>query len=155
MKNLALLLAFATLASAQPAPLRVAWNETPLAFAGKRVIVDLNNGTRIQGSWATVADDVFTMRVEKTSRSADVAKGAQTLSRSSIKRIRIENRRVRGRVIGTLAGFYAVAGIASAAYRSSEALQGGWGIAAIAGGVLGYYTGRSIDRSTREVLLEP
>jgi hypothetical protein len=156
MRTIALFILCMAALQAAPEPERVEWNHTPEAFAGKRVLVRLATGVRIEGTWISVTPSACTMKVEKTSSRKRVAKGTQVLPRVSILRIEIQNRRVRGRVIGTIAGVYAGAAIAYAGSRSQEALgQSSWGLAAIAGGVAGYFVGRSLDRATREIVLVP
>lgn len=155
MRTIALFMACMLSCEAAAEPRRVAWSQTPEAFLGKRVLIQLTCGARIEGSWISITANTFTMHVEKTSARNTIGKGIQTLPRSSILVIRTRNQRVRGRVAGALAGFYGVAAISYAATGSREALQSGWGPAAFAGGVAGYFAGRAADRATHEVVLLP
>lgn len=139
----------------QKAAERVPWDRTPQVLAGKRVVVELNDGTKVEGAWLAVAASAFTMKVEKSSGPGRRAKGSQSLDRSEIRRVWFGERRVRGRVLGTIGGFYAVMAIAAAATGAPDAFQGGWGIAAVAAGVGGYQLGKVFDRSLREVIIEP
>jgi len=136
------------------APEQVPWARTAEAFAGRRVLVRLSNGVRIEGDWAGVTADTFTMNVRKTSDRRTVGKGLQTLARSSIAGVRTGTTRVRGRVIGVAAGYFATGGIelAISGRNSGELAAPG---AAIAGGIAGYFVGRAIDRATHEVVLGP
>lgn len=140
---------------AEAEPVRIAWSHTPEVLKDKCVLVQLTTGTKIEGRWISVTADTFTMQVEKSSARNVIGKGTQTLPRSSIAAMRTRNRRVRGRVIGVVGGFYSVAAIASAATRSPDGLQGGWGLAALGGGIAGYFAGRASDRATQEVILLP
>jgi hypothetical protein len=143
------------LLDAQTASVRVRWDRTPEFFTGKRAIVSLKDGTAIEGTWNSVTEETFTMQVEKTSRKQNVPKGLRTFSRSLILSLRVGNRRVRGRVIGSLSGFYGVVALAGASTGSAEALQGGWGIAAFGAGIVGYLAGSAYDRATYQIDIEP
>jgi len=153
MRIAILFLTTALLLPADPQSERVQWNHAATAFAGRSVEVKLTSGTRIRGAWNWVTPDSFTMRVEKTSNGREYRKGVQTVPRSLIAEVRVGERRVRGRWIGSLAGFYSIAAIGAAASRSPEALQGAIGIAAYAGGFAGYFIGRSYDYETHPVIL--
>ena len=146
------LLILAFMMSAQAQPQRIAWERTTEAFKGKFILVKLTSGTRIGGGWLSVTSQTFTMSVESSSNKHEIQKGIQTVARSSIAEVRVRNRRVRGRVIGTLAGFYSVAAIGSLVSGSMEALQGPTGIAALGGAVAGYFIGRSLDKASREIV---
>lgn len=136
-------------------PLRVAWNRTPEAFAGKSVTVQLASGTKIRGTWIDVTPATFTMNVSNSSKRTAVPKGVQVLQRSAISRVRLQRCRARGRVFGTLAGFF---GTTLAAIGVNEALNPGdppigVGLIGIAGGFAGYWIGNYFDqRATQEVL---
>jgi hypothetical protein len=140
---------------AQKAPERVHWDQTTRAFAGKVVAVRLTGGTRIEGSWAGVTASTFTIKVDKSSNRKDIPTGVRTLQRSSIASLESGTRRVRGRVIGAFAGFYTIGMIGAAIVHQPDALQGGWGLAASAGAVGGYFLGRGFDQARREVIVLP
>jgi hypothetical protein len=154
-RAIALLSVCVTLAQAQSTIVRVAWNQIPEVLAGKYALVELESGTTVEGSWTDVIDDAFVMVVERSSGTNKQLKGHQTIARSAVRRVRFREKRVRGRVIGMLAGYYAIVCIAGAATRSREAMQGWWGIVAVAGGVGGYQIGKSADRRTSELVIEP
>ena len=136
------------------APESVAWGRTAEAFAGRRVLVRLSKGVRIEGDWAGVTADTFTMNVRKTSDRRAVGKGLRTLPRSSILGVRTGTARVRGRVIGVAAGYFGVGGVGVAIYGRNGG-EFAAPIAAIAGGIAGYFVGRAMDRATHEVVLGP
>jgi len=148
MRVTLLILAAMMSAKAQP----IAWDHTTEALKGKFILVKLTSGTLIGGGWLSVTSQTFTMSVESSSNKHEIQKGLQTVARSSIAEVRVRNRRVRGRVIGTLAGFYSVAAIGSLVSGSMEALQGPTGIAALGGAVAGYFIGRSLDKASREIV---
>lgn len=143
------------LLSAQTEPIKVAWNGTTELLASKRVVVELEDGTRVEGAWLFVTERTFTMNIEKTSQKQIVPKGYQTLSKSSIRSLRVGKRNVRGRVLGTLGGSYGVVGLAAASTQSAEAMQGIWGFVMLAGSIAGYFLGQSSDKATREVVIVP
>jgi hypothetical protein len=140
---------------AEAQPERVAWARTTVAFAGRHVVVRLTTGTRIDGHWVGVTPETFTMSVTKTSDRRVVSAGLQTLPRSSIVTLRAGKQRVRGRVIGTVAGFYGPATLGYLVTRQPDGLQSGWGIAAYTLAFVGFFVGRAYDHGTREVVLLP
>lgn len=156
---LTLLLAATAVITAQPAPVRVPWAQTPEVLSGKWTLVSLKDGSVLEGSWRSVTGTTCHLDVEKASTRAKdkrkLAKGARFIQRDEIEKVHFRKKRIRGRVLGTIAGFYGVTGIASAATGSADALQSGWGFAAIGAGVLGYYAGKSFDTATRELIIEP
>jgi hypothetical protein len=155
MRIICLVLAIAVSLDAQPPPERVAWNRTTESFAGKFVVVELTSGTRAGGTWVSVNSNTFSMNVEQTSNKREVGKGLRSMPRSAIVKVRAGKRRVRGRVIGVLAGFYSIAGVGGAVSGKSDVLQGPVGIAAFGGAIAGYFIGKSFDHATREVVLVP
>lgn len=152
---LTLLAAFVLLAQAAPPAVRVPWRQTPEILAGKVVVVQLENHVRIEGSWAGVTDTTFMMLIEKHSRNSPWDKGYRTVPRSALQTIRFREKRIRGRVLGTLSGFYGMTALAAATRQAPDALQGGWGVAAIVGAVGGYQLGKSFDKQLRELIPEP
>ena len=144
-----LLLLMATVAYGQSAPERIPWNESPEALAGHFVSVTLKDGSRVGGYWTSVTPNTFTMRVEKTSNHRAFAKGIRRMPRESIVEVRAGERRVRGRVIGTIAGLYLLTiAVVEGNTGSGVILAAPW-----VGGISGYYVGRAIDQSTRPILL--
>lgn len=146
-----LYLLLATLAYGQSAPERIPWNESPEALAGHFVSVTLKDGSRVGGYWTSVTPNTFTMRVEQTSNRRAFAKGIRKMPRESIAEVRAGERRVRGRVIGTIAGLY----LLTIAVVEGNAKPGFVAAAPWVGGIGGYYVGRAIDQSTRPIVLTP
>jgi hypothetical protein len=153
MRLSVLILAATMCVQAQPRPERVAWNRTSEVLKGKFVQITLTSGTRISGDWVSVTPSTVTINIEKTSNNHERPKGLQVVVRSSIAGVKARIRRVRGRVIGTLTGFYSIAALGAFVSGSIEALQGPTGIAAFMGGLTGYFIARSCDRASREIVL--
>lgn len=148
MRMITLVLAAGPLLSAAlPAPIE--WERTPAAFGGRKAIVKLDTGARIEGNWLGVTPTTFTMDVERTKGKNRPSKGMQTIERSAIVELRLQERRNRGRMIGGIIGFYFGGPIA---YQASS----GWFLpiwaAATAGGIL---VGRVMDKATRIVHIKP
>ncbi len=135
---------------AQTAPERIAWNHTPEALAGHFVSVKLSDGTQVGGYWTSVTPNTFTMRVETSSNRRAFAHGVRKMPRASIVEVRAGERRVRGRVIGTIVGIYGVTLLAI-----QLPAGGGTLVAPVLGSVVGYQLGKAIDHRTREVILLP
>ena len=150
MKTTLFLVASILVAQAQP----IAWNRSAESMAGQFAQVKLTNVTRIGGTWVSVTPKSFTMNVEKTSNKTEIGKGLQSIPRSSLLQLRAGTRRARGRVIGTLTGYFVIAAIAGLA-SGAEAAQGPWGLAILGGGIAGYYIGKSVDYDAREISFLP
>ncbi len=132
---------------------RIAWEQTPTVFAGRQVMVQLLDGNQVQGRWISVSPEGLQFDVEKTSKGARIGKGLQTIARDSIARVQVRKKRIGGRVIGTLGGFYAAVAIGGAATGSREAMQGPTAFVALGSAIAGYWLGRAYDRSLDEVIL--
>lgn len=139
------LLAFA-IGSVAARPVSVHWNDTPDFFAGKIVRVELTDGTRVEGAWTRVTPEACTF-VAETPKGRD--NGLRTLSRNSIRNVFVRRTRVRGRVIGTLTGFFVPGLIARAASSSGDADPIGAGLV-LAGSVAGYFIGSHYDHHATE-----
>jgi hypothetical protein len=131
----------------------VAWERTPEVFSGKYVIVKLAGGTRIEGSWASVTSDSFRMRVERTTNSKAFPKGLQTVPRRSMATLRAGKRRVRGRVIGIIAGWVGAIEIGGAVSQGPD--NPVLPVAGLGAAVAGYYIGKNWDHATTEFVIAP
>ncbi len=131
--------------AAEGAQERVEWCRAPQALAGRLIDVHLLSGERISGAWAAVTTDAVT--ITHTNGKS------RTVARQQIRSVRASRRRVRGRVLGTVIGFYSTVAIGAASTGSAEALQSAWGPVAVAVAVGGYFAGRSLDRDAREITL--
>ncbi|MBE7541688.1 MAG: hypothetical protein M9913_10345 [Bryobacteraceae bacterium] len=148
MRHGMLLLSAPLLLHAAP-PLPIEWEMTTAAFGGRKAVVKLDSGARIEGVWLGVTPTTFTMDVDRTKGRNRLPKGVQTIDRSSIVELRVQERRIRGRVIGTTAGYFA-------------GMPLFWSMASPAGGlaVLGsvmtvsHLLGRVSDKATRVVLIK-
>jgi hypothetical protein len=143
MRTLLLLVLFVLPLAAERAPERVPWCRSPELLAGRLVDVRLLSGERVSGAWASIKDNTFTL-VDGKGRS-------QTFARGQIRSVQAHRRRVARRVLGAIAGFYAGAAVASGG--QAEALQSGAAFAALGGGVVGFFAGRSLDRDSRAITL--
>ncbi len=143
-----LLLAPLLLHAAPPVPLE--WEMNTAAFGGRKAIVKLDSGARIEGNWLSVTPTTFTMDVERTKGKNRPPKGVQTIERSAIVELRPQERRIRGRVIGTTAGFFA----GTPMFWSMATPAGGL---AVLGSVMtvSHLLGRASDKATRVVHIKP
>lgn len=134
----------------------VHWKDTPVAFAGKIVRVELVDGTALEGSWIGITPDSFTLKVNR-SADARFAKRAETLPRSSLRKLGIRERRIRGRVLGTLIGYLATAAIVIAASQNTHSDSPVGGVTVLIGGATGFFIGRHLDHRVedRVVLIDP
>lgn len=134
-------------------PLRVAWQQVPLVCTGRTALVKLSGGTHIEGRLMSVSPASFEMEVQRTNNERDVPKGLRSLPRASIVGLRVREKRIKGRVIGTLAGFM-FAG--STVYSMSAGVAMAVGLPVyVAVLAAGHLAGQSFDNRSREVLFEP
>ncbi len=120
---------------------KVRWTETPGLFAGRTAVVTLKSGNRIEGDWLSATADGFTILSHGQRRE---------FARTDATRFGLRQKRIRGRVLGTLAGVYGVGIIGAYASREPLALVP----SAVAGGILGYFLGRANDRRLIEIEIE-
>ncbi len=121
-------------------PLAVKWSESPVEFAGKRVVLELKDGTKFDGNWISVTPDSVRFRRSN--------KEVVAYPKDALAEVRVGQRRIRGRVIGLTVGFYAF--VALATQSSGKA---GYGI--VPGMAGGYLLGRAFDKDTRAVVFLP
>lgn len=117
---------------------RVAWPDTTRAFHGFEVEIKTTRGERLRGAWLSTTTDSFELESHDRTTS---------YPRSIIQSIRIRRRRVRGRVIGTTAGYVGSASLVG------ERMQGRLAFLVLGVGALGFIVGRELDRASTEVLL--
>lgn len=149
MKRLTLVLLAPVLLYAAP-PLPIEWEMTTAAFGGRKAIVKLDSGARIEGVWLDVTPTTFTIDVDRTKGKNGPPKGVQTLERSSIVELRLQERRIRGRVIGTLIGYF---GGMPLAYQAPSAAVGLPVLIAML--TTSHLLGRASDKTTRVVYIKP
>jgi hypothetical protein len=142
-----LVIAFARAQGAEPARAvaKIRWQELPATASKMQALVQTHSGANLKLEVLSVSADSASVRIQKTSDSKAYPKGERTIERKAIASVVLEKRRVRGRVIGTVAGFYVPLAIAAVATGSSEVAQGWPGLVALGGAVLGYYAGKSTD----------
>ena len=124
--------------AAQPA-MEVKWSESPAEFAGRRVELRLTNGTKFDGHWIGVTPDGVRFRRSN---------GLVTLPKSTIAETRVGHWRIRGRVTGTIVGFYVLTAVALNKGN-------GTGYAILPGMGAGYALGHAWDKRTKPVTFLP
>jgi hypothetical protein len=107
MKLIAALLITAVLLPAARPPVVLEWEQTTAAFSNCRVFVVLDSGARVEGRWLGATPGAFTMDVQRSHGQAAPARGAHTFPRTAVVRLRIQQKRIRGRVLGFAAGYAA------------------------------------------------
>lgn len=154
-----------TVAAGAVAPetqIEVHWSELSVALAGGRVALVLPDGTVLQGEAVEVKTDELLLDISKSSERRAYPKGRRWIPRSAITTVRLtKTRGVKGRIIGTIAGFAAAGALLGAArIENLDNEVSGWvalPLLAVAIGVpvSGYYAGRSFDRKTTLIKVLP
>jgi len=144
---LPLLLAPVLLTAAPPLPME--WEMTPAAFGGRKAIVKLNTGARIEGVWLGVTSTTFTIDVDRAYGKNRPQKGVHTLERSAIVELRVQERRIRGRVWGLVFGYFG--GALPALHLSSS---GAAKFVFLLCTTTGFLAGYAADKATQVVLIK-
>ncbi len=118
--------------------LDLAWADAGRVLRNRIVGVELRSGETVEGLWLCADAASFTLET--------VLQGPRQIPRNGFRRAWFRKKQIRGRVIGTIAGYAGGAGLASAINRSGDALQGPLLFLPIGLGALGFFTGREIDR---------
>lgn len=118
--------------------LDVAWADASRVLRNRIVGVELRSGETVEGLWLSSDADSFTLET--------VRQGPKQIPRNGFRRAWFRKKQVRGRVIGTIAGYAGGAGLAAGINRSGDALQGPLLFLPLGLGALGFFTGREIDR---------
>lgn len=146
---LPLLLAPVLLTAAPPVPIE--WETTPAAFAGRKAIVELNTGARIEGVWLGVTPTTFVIDVDRAHGKNRPPKGVQTIERSAIVELRVQQRQIGWRVFGTVFGWLAGSSAALGATNVPPAP-----ILILTTVTIGHLVGMAFDkRSSRVLISEP
>lgn len=103
MRTLVLLMFVSALAQAAE-PLRATWQQVPSVCANRKSLIRLTSGTRVEGRLMAVSPTSFDIEVQRTSNRKDVAKGIQTIDRAALAELRVRDKRIAGRVLGSIAG---------------------------------------------------
>lgn len=151
MRTVAFILFTSLLAHADQ-PLTVKWSMLPGLCADREAVVTLQSGTRIEGRLLQVSPDTFSMEVVRSTNIADVAEGVHTLNRGQFKAMRIRNKRIAGRVWGTVLGVVATPYVLIPAGEASPYFILPAMLGAIGGG---HMVGRAVDRRTYAVTILP
>jgi len=134
-------------------PLRVTWQQVPSVCSGRIALVRLTTDTRLVGRILSVAATSFDMEVERTSDKKAAPKGIRTLDRSALVELRVRDKRIRGRVIGALAGLMATGPIV---YSMSAGVVAAIGLPVYVGIIaVGHLAGQSFDHKSRVVEIQP
>lgn len=149
MRNGLLLFLAPVLLYAAP-PLPIEWEMTTAAFGGRKAIVKLDGGARIEGTWLGVTPTTFTIDVDRTKGKNRPPKGVQTFERSAIIELRVQERRIRGRVIGTILGYFVGVPLA---YRAPSSTAAGPVLLSVI--AVSHLVGRASDKATRVVHIKP
>jgi hypothetical protein len=122
----------------------VRWSQIPVALSGQTATVALQGAT-VEGHLIAVSPESMEMLIEKTSDAKRYAKGQTSLPRTDVTTIHAIRKRIRGRVWGTLAGFFG-GGYAGAALAANKSMESAWPALLIpVGSVIGYYVGKRAD----------
>src|SRR5258708_22464144 len=121
----------------------VKWSQIPVALSGQTARVALQ-GVTVEGHLIAVSPEAIEMLIEKTSDEKRYGKGQTSISRTDVKTIYAVRRRIRGRVIGTILGFFG-GGYAGAALATNKDRESAWQALLIPGSIIGYYVGKRAD----------
>lgn len=152
MRPIALLLITAVLLPGARPPLVLEWEQTTAAFANRRVLVVLDSGARIEGHWLEVTPDTFSIEVVRSHGANAPARGVHSFPRSAIVRLRIQEKRIRGRVWGVTAGYLGGAAarlsLEESRFRENDNLANAIMCASV---ITGFAIGRLIDKRVTDV----
>lgn len=124
----------------------------PQACSDREAIVTLTEGTRLEGKLLLVTPTSFAMEVRKTSNKREVAAGVHALERHRFHELRVRERRIAGRIVGTVAGF-SLAGSAVLSVGDVDVAKA-LALPVYAGLITaGHFAGRAIDKRTRLVIV--
>jgi hypothetical protein len=128
-------------------PLELRWDQLGPVIETHWVQVSLDDGRKIDGRVSSVLAGAMVLKT---------GSGMEHIPRTSIVGLSVAGSGKKWRLIGAAIGFYAVATSISAGSKyGGEALQGPPALAAYAGGIAGYFIGRSSDRRFREIRILP
>jgi hypothetical protein len=151
MRTLALFMIIPTLLQAAE-PLRVGWQQVPSVCADRKALIRLASGTRIEGRLMSVSPASFEMEVQRTSNKSEVPKGIRTLDRASLAELRVRDKRIAGRVTGTIIGVMFSQGLA---YVVASATADILALPVFIGVItLGHMLGRMADLRSQVVVIE-
>jgi hypothetical protein len=150
---LALLLA-GPASAAEPEILRTSWTGFRQEVAARTL-----NGRSVQVTLA--GGKVTNTKLREVTDTGLVVGDHTTIARDQVTSVRFRGRRGKGRLIGTLVGLGAGAGIAAAVTTGRGVTEGPVAIlipaagaaTVVLGGLTGYLIGRSLDRTSLEFVL--
>lgn len=151
-----------TTLSAASSPLELKWTELAPMITTHTVELTLRDGGSVSGEAIAVREDTLLLDVTKSSgtpQSKQYANGNATIPRSAITLIALQRSRgAWGRTVGTTLGVIIGLGIGGdAAYHTDS---GGKAVAVLLGvgsgiALVGYYTGRQLDKRTTRIKITP
>ena len=132
-------------------------------LAGRKVRIRLAGGAEIKTRLLAVEDGGAVTRLDRSTRAWKSTSDRAIIPAGEVKSVRFEGHTGKGRLIGSLVGLGAGAGIAAAIATGTDCYEGGCLIvlpavgvaAAIGAAIAGYYIGRSMDRPGPEFVLHP
>jgi hypothetical protein len=140
--------------AAPASQLALRWSELQPVLKGRRLSIQLTDGTAVEGKYSNLQADALSMQVTKTSDPAKYPKSEARLARPTLTLITLK-RHVgwKGRTIGLIAGGAIAAIAAGTIHAISNNEVGGWSstsagvAAATAGGAvgIGYLVGWLLD----------
>jgi len=138
------------------------WAELGPRIAGRKVVLVLPNGTRVEGKVRTVEAAGLRIKISKTSDRRAQPEGLQVIPRRAISVIRVTEYRKIGRVLSTVGAVAIAAGISAATVRP-EGIEGTMFVvspviataATVGAGIGGYHVGKALDKRTTEILVAP
>ena len=150
--------------AAKPKEAELRWSELAPLITGQEVSLVLPGKVRVRGEVLTIRPDALAMQIKKTSAPRVQAKGPASIPRSAISVVELRKMRQRGRIIGTISGFFVgmTAAVVATSVRSSRVrawsneAQGAFTIATVAGmAALGYYLGHYADQNITVIRIIP
>jgi len=145
--------------SAESKPLELRWTELAPMVAGHSVELNLADSGTVNGEAISIREDTLVLDVKKSTGIKRYGKGNAAIPRSAIRLITLQRSHgTWGRSMGTTLGI--VTGLGVGGYSAAHTDSGGAAVAvlvAVTSGmaVIGYYTGRGLDRRTTRITILP
>jgi len=148
-------------ASLQAAPreMKLRWSELSGQITGHTVTLTLPDGHYVEGHVTAVQPDALQLNVNKTSDRQAIPKGKLSAPRSSISRIGLKTKTVKGRTTGVGVGLAVAGGLigAGAIKQGYEGLGLAiiGGIVGVAVMIAGFFIGNDLDRQITMITVTP
>ena len=136
------------------------WSELPSLLTGYQVQIPLQGGAVVEGELVSLRPDALVLDVSRVSGTTEYRKGFTTIPRASVTTIRASKSssgwgRRMGAVVGQIVGLVGGAEIAAHVGRSEAAGVPLFLTVNVGATAAGYYLGRSRDKHTLEIAVEP